>query len=129
VRERGCLVGATGFTHHLAGMTGTFTTLTSNPKFPTKITQAVAAVADRFPYMVVSNALTNAYVHKNAIPQSLVGMLTLTRIIINYFWESILQALISRYRGRSTDMQKIKSSGLSPSITQPIPGSGLAWQA
>jgi hypothetical protein len=71
-------------------MTGTFTTLTSNPKFPTKITQAVAAVADRFPYMVVSNALTNAYVHKNAIPQSLVGMLTLTRIIINCFQESII---------------------------------------
>jgi len=44
----------------LAGVTGTFTTLTSNPKFPTKITQAVAARIDRFPYMVVSNALTNA---------------------------------------------------------------------
>ena len=71
-------------------MTGTFTTLTSNPKFPTKITQAVAAVADRFPYMVVSNALTNAYVHKNAIPQSLVGMLTLTRIIINCFQKDII---------------------------------------
>ena len=71
-------------------MTGTFTTLTSNPKFPTKITQAVAAVADRFPYMVVSNALANAYVHKNAIPQSLLGMLTLTRIIINYFSERII---------------------------------------
>jgi len=102
VRERGCLVGATGFTHHLAGMTGTFTTLTSNPKFPTKITQAVAAVADRFPYMVVSNALTNAYVHKNAIPQSLVGMLTLTRIIINCFQiRNHWPASTSSWSGRS----------------------------
>jgi len=56
-------------------------------------------------------------------------MLNLTRIIINYFGESILQALISRYRGRPVHMQKIKSAKLSPSITQPIPGSGLAWQA
>jgi len=65
VRERGRLVCATGLTQNLAGVTGTFTTLTSNPKFPTKITQAVAARIDRFPYMVVSNTLTNAYVHKS----------------------------------------------------------------
>ncbi|WP_449355855.1 hypothetical protein [Alloalcanivorax balearicus] len=84
-RDGGRRYRATGITQYLTGVAGTFGTLTANPKFPTKITQAVAAIHGRFPYMTVSDAVAETNVHATPTPQSLKGRLTLMRIIINTF--------------------------------------------
>ncbi len=62
-RERGRWHCATGLTQYLAGMPGTFGTLTANPKFPTKITQALATVLGCFPYVTISDAVAKTNVH------------------------------------------------------------------
>jgi len=55
--------GVTGITQYLTGVPCTFSTLTANPKFPTKIAQAVATAFGCFPYLTVSDAVTQTNVH------------------------------------------------------------------